>query len=252
MKIRASILRQDGMTHREIAKELGVGVGTAHEWTRGINLSVEQKAAAYIRLAARIWTPERRIALRESSKNRLAICRLIRQHSREELLYKIVNFYNQNGRIPLKREFNMYREYKREFGGWNRAIRMAGFDANPELFAHRFKSSDGHSCDSFTERIIDNWLSDNNFIHQKNWHYGDTKMTADFFLDPGTVIEFFGLAGTSSKYNQTIVRKREFCGRFGLRLIEIYPADIFPKNNLMEKFSPPINSSTPAPVLGRI
>jgi hypothetical protein len=252
MKVLATNLRHDGMTHREIAKELGIGVGTAHGWTRGINLSVEQKSAAYARLATRMWTPERRMALRESSKNRLAIYRSIRRHSREELLYKIVDFYNQNGRIPLKREFNMYREYKREFGGWNRAIRMAGFDANPELFAHKFKSSDGHSCDSFTERMIDNWLSDINLVHQRNWHYGDTKMTADFFLVPGIVIEFFGLAGTSSKYDQIIIRKRNFCRHSRLRLIEIYPEDIFPQNTLREKFLPLIKSSTLGPVLGHI
>lgn len=223
------------MTHREIAKELEISTGTAHEWTKGISLSQKQKVAVYNRIADRAWTPARRAALSKTSNIRLAPYRLLRKHTSEELLKKIVDFYENNGRIPLKREFNMYREYKRELGGWNRAIRMAGFNTNPELFAHKFKSKDGHSCDSFTEKIIDDWLLDNRIAHKRNWRYGDTKMTADFFLGPDIVLEFFGLAGVQRKYDVIISRKRKFCKYFKLRLLEIYPKDLFPNNLLSER-----------------
>ena len=72
-----------------------------------------------------------------------------KKYARDDLLRKITDFYAKNGRIPLKREFNMHREYKSRFGSWNSAIRAAGFEPNPELFAHKFKVNDGHPCDSF-------------------------------------------------------------------------------------------------------
>lgn len=235
IKRKARQLRRRGMTHREIARELRIGTGTAHEWTKGMSLSERQKSAMYARIADYSWTTERRNTLSQIAKVRFATYYALRLYTREELLQKIIDFYEKNGRIPLKREFNMYHQYKREFGGWNSAIRIAGFDTNPELFAHKFKSSDGHSCDSFTERIIDDWLSDNNIVHQRNWPYGDTKMTADFFIERNTVLEFFGLAGVQSKYDATIRKKRKFCNRSGLRLVEMYPRDLFPINRISDK-----------------
>ncbi len=237
IKQKASQLRQAGRTHREIARELRIAIGTAYEWTKGMNLSRKQRVAVYKRNVARVWTEERRLAFSKASKIRLSQYQIPKKHTKESLVEKVVNFYKKNGRIPLKREFNMYKEYKREFGGWNRAIRTAGFNTNPELFAHKFKSSDGHSCDSFTEKIIDDWLLENEIVHQRNWHYGDTKMTADFFLDPDIVLEFFGLAGVQKKYDKIISRKRKFCERFGWKLVEIYPSDLFPRNCLPEKLS---------------
>jgi hypothetical protein len=60
-------------------------------------------------------------------------------------------------------------------------------------------------------------------------------MTADFFIEPNIVIEFFGLAGVQEKYDQLINAKREFCTCQNLELIELYPVDLFPKNHLPDK-----------------
>ncbi len=57
-------------------------------------------------------------------------------------------------------------------------------------------------------------------------------MTADFFIEPNSVIEFFGLAGVKSQYDALIVKKRRLCSDLGLHLIEIYPRDIHPSNKL--------------------
>ncbi|GAI04393.1 unnamed protein product, partial [marine sediment metagenome] len=79
-------------------------------------------------------------------------------YSKKHLITKIRKFYFKNGRIPLKREFNMYREYQQRFGSWNNAIKLAGFKPNQVIFSKKFIAKDGHICDSYAEQIIDDWL----------------------------------------------------------------------------------------------
>ncbi len=175
---------------------------------------------------------ERRQRLMELARVNLA--RYREKHTKESLLEKLADFYKKVGRIPLKREFNMYNEYKRQFGSWNNAIRLAGFDPNPVLFAKKFVAKDGHKCDSFTERIIDDWLHRRGIIHERGVRYGKTKMTGDFFIAPNIVVEFFGLAGVQKKYDAMIKLKRKKAAECGWRLIEIYPRDVFEKRKLGE------------------
>ncbi len=225
---KARELRAKGKTHREISKKLGISLGSADVWTRGTILSPQQKREIQMRRNQHVWTEkDRNLAV-----HRLKPFWILRKYTREELLGRITTFYKDNGRIPLKREFNSFNAFKNEFGSWNKAIVDAGFDPNPVLFAKKFTAGDGHSCDSFTERIIDDWLIKNNIAHERHWHYGDTKMTADFFIQPNIIIEFFGLAGVQKKYDAILEKKREFCIENNLRLIEIYPKDIFPVNTL--------------------
>lgn len=229
-KNQAIALRRSGWTHREIARELGVSLGSAYVWTKDILLSIEQKRAVEERRVENVFTPRLRKRLSEIAKNRLV--HPSEKYTRENLIDKIVNFERKNGRMPLKREFNLYYAYKRHFGSWNAAIRKAGFIPNPELFARKFTAQDGHRCDSFTERVIDDWLSANKIIHKRHVKYGNTKFTADFLLRGGLFVEFFGLAGVQKGYDSVILKKRKLAKRFGLRLQEIYPEDIYPRNRL--------------------
>ncbi len=57
-------------------------------------------------------------------------------------------------------------------------------------------------------------------------------MTADFKIKQNVIIEFFGLAGVQKKYDALLKRKRMFCKKSKLKLIEVYPKDIYPKNLL--------------------
>ncbi|OGR84009.1 MAG: hypothetical protein A2901_03705 [Elusimicrobia bacterium RIFCSPLOWO2_01_FULL_54_10] len=59
-------------------------------------------------------------------------------------------------------------------------------------------------------------------------------MTADFSIDSKTFIEFFGLAGVQKYYDKLLKRKRWICRQKHIRLIEVYPCDLFPKNRLSE------------------
>lgn len=153
---------------------------SASLWTKDITISEEQKRAIQQRKRKAVFTEERRKELRKSAVVNLVP--YLEKYTTDGLIEKINGFYKNHGRIPLKREFNMYHEYKRRFGSWNKAVRLAGFDPNPELFSHKFKAIDGHRCDSFTEKIIDDWLYNQRIKHERNFKYGKTKMTADFLL----------------------------------------------------------------------
>lgn len=225
-------MREAGATHREIVRELGVSLATAFLWTKGIVITLEQKKDIERRRNAAAFPAERRRRLSELARRNLAHCR--EKYTPEILIGKIRSFYAEHGRIPLKREFNMYNEFKRHFGSWNGAIRAAGFSANPVLFAKKFIAEDGHACDSFTEKIIDDWLHAQGIVHERSKPYLGTKLTGDFFIAPRTMVEFFGLAGVQKSYDAIIQRKRDMAKKLQLELIEIYPRDVFEDKRLPE------------------
>lgn len=233
VKARAVQLRRSGFTHREIARELVISTGTAHIWTRKVELTPEQKEAIQRRRHQHQWTDEDRAKVKE----RLQPFYNARRYSVESLLQKIRDFYQEHGRIPLKREFNSWELYANAFGSWNKAIRAAGFDTNPVLFSKKFAASDGHCCDSFTEKVIDDWLHAHQVHHTRNAPYGTTRMTADFRIEPGVIIEFFGLAGVQKPYDANIKKKRLLARKLGLKLVEVYPMDIYPVNQLEKLLS---------------
>lgn len=227
-KERARQLRKNGKTHREIKKELGVSLASAHLWTKGIKLTVSQQKAIRERQNKVTFTVEYRKNHRESAKVHLAPY-WKEKYTREDLLNKIRDFYSNYGRIPLKREFNMYQEYKRRFGSWNNAIELAGFEPHQVIFSKKFIAKDGHTCDSFAEKIIDDWLFQNGVPHERHVQYSKTKMTADFAI--GKIrIEYFGLAGEVRGYDDIIRRKRNICLQASMRLVEIYPPNLFSKD----------------------
>lgn len=221
-------LRKEGKTHREIASVMGISVGTASLWTKGVHISTIQKNAIEKRRSKHIWSNEDRRLV----SIRLRPFQFARQYTDDALLQKIRDFYHEHGRIPLKREFNAWDVYAQRFGSWNMAITQAGFETNPILFAKKFVANDGHRCDSFTEKVIDDWLYIKRILHTRNVTYGKTKLTADFKINPNIFMEFFGLAGVQSKYDANIQRKRLLSKKFGYRLIEVYPQDIYPVNRL--------------------
>jgi|GEM_PF-840983 len=235
-KKRAISLRKAGRTHREIERDLGIARSLIVQWTKGILLTEKQKQNIQKRKSEKVYTPKQRAKL-SAIRRAYVVLHPYRKYSAEELLRKTRNFNKVNGRMPLKRELNMYREYKRSFGSWNAAIRKAGFTPNPELFAHKFIAKDGHKCDSFTERIIDDWLFSRGIAHKRNVKYGNTKFTSDFLIKKNILIEFFGLAKVQKGYDANIDKKRKLAKKLKLHLLEVYPSDIYPTNRLAEILS---------------
>lgn len=227
LREKANQLRSQGRTHREIAKEIGCSYSMAAVWTRGIILASEQKKAIEVRRKKPNYELEKEKWQMFARKNLSRFWK--KPYTKKELLSRIKEFYRRHERVPLKREFNMYREYRQHFGSWNKAIEAAGFEPTPGLYVKRkFVAKDGHSCDSFSEKIIDDYLSKNKIPHTRHVLYENTKLTADFAIGDNR-IEFFGLAGLQENYDKLIQRKREYCQRTGLKLIEIYPKELYQK-----------------------
>lgn len=152
----------------------------------------------------------------------------------KEILSEIKAFYNTRKRIPVKKERPglAWRSHK-VFGSWNKAIESAGFKSNPVIFAKKYIAEDGHKCDSFAEKIIDDWLYSNNVGHQRNIPYPNTPYTADFLVR-GKFVEFLGLSGEIKQYDKNTKLKEKLAKKHKLKLIKIFPKDLFPVNRLSE------------------
>lgn len=136
------------------------------------------------------------------------------------------------GAFQLKREmYSIYKATRRYFGTWNNAIIAAGFEPNPVLFAKHHIANDGHICDSLAEKIIDDYLSERKIKHERSIPYPEGSYTADFKIGK-KIVEYFGLAGEHKRYDELKEIKQRMVKRYKLKLIEIYPKDLFPVHNL--------------------
>jgi len=234
IKRKARKLRREGKTHREIKIALGISLASAHLWTKGIVLSKKQKQSIHKRWYAIYlsYLEDHREDFRKMAKTRLVPYQYKQQYTKKDLLNEIKSFHKKHGRIPLKREM-VRRIFRQHFGTWNNAIVAAGLEPNPVLFAKKFVAEDGHKCDSFSEKIIDDWLFKKGVAHDRHVPYGGTKMTADFAIQK-VRIEFFGLAGEQKEYDRLVAKKKEYCKRNKLRLVEIYPDNLYSDKNFLE------------------
>ena len=206
-------------------KELGISSGSAVLWTRGIILSQNQRREIYRRRVG--LSPRGRCVLANLARTHLVSFHFQQKYTREDLLERIRSFYQENGRIPLKREFNSNRIFRKQFGSWNKAIEEAGFQPNKSIFSRRVIARDGHTCDSFGEMIVDNYLSERNIRHERSISYPHhAKLKVDFVVE-GVFIEYFGLAGEVASYDKHVLQKKKICEKHNIRLVEIYPSDIF-------------------------
>ena len=151
----------------------------------------------------------------------------------QEVMAIIKKFHSLNDRIPVKHElYAAYSKSRRAFGTWNKAIEAAGFQANPVMFAKRYIARDGHKCDSLAEKIVDEWFYSKGIPHERSVPYPEfKKLTCDFVINK-TFIEFFGLEGEVRNYDRLVRLKRKLSKKYKLKLIEIKPIHLFPKNKL--------------------
>ena len=154
---------------------------------------------------------------------------------RKIILNEIKAFYKIHKRIPVKRERpGLALRAHFVFGSWNKAIESAGFESNPVMFAKKCIANDGHKCDSFAEKIIDDWFYERRIKHKKEVPYPENKLLSADFIVGKNLIEYFGLNGVTSEYDEFIKKKRKLSKKYKLSLIEIYPKDLFPVNHLSE------------------
>jgi len=126
---------------------------------------------------------------------------------------------------------------KTHFGSWNKAIKAAGLKPNDSKFKRvRIKCIDGDIVDSLSERTIDEFLFNKNIAHTIHKKYPNSNKRYDFYLpDFDTYVEYFGLTGDEA-YDIATEEKIKFCEDNDLKLIAIYPTDIYPTHNLEQIF----------------
>ncbi len=226
-------LRRKGLSHRDIAHRLHISLGSVFIYTKSVHLTPQQSHRLQLRTykkgLASLSEEQRKVASTKGGKN--GHKNYHTPYSKEILLSMIREFVKLNGRIPTKRELGIYRQILLYFGTWNKAIKEAGFSTNPVLFANKYIANDGHKCDSLSEKIIDDWLSARNILHERHVRYFDTKYTADFKVND-IYIEFFGLHGQLRSYDKLMKKKLDILRVNKMKFISIYPTDIFPKSKL--------------------
>ena len=163
-------------------------------------------------------------------------------YTKKKIIKDIRAFNSKKRRIPTKKDLmKLYRPARKLFGTWNNAIKVAGFKPNPVMFAKKHIANDGHKCDSLSEKIIDDWLYARKISHKTNVPYPDNNgQTADFKVK-NLYIEFFGLSGEHKRYDQLKNKKLRLIKKRKLKLIEVYPKHLFPKNKLSEALSILVN-----------
>lgn len=165
-------------------------------------------------------------------------CREKSYGTKDELIQWIYNFVNNNGYIPTsKMNWRYCRLAKKYFGSWNNAIKALGYEPYTQKYGKRnYKCKDGHIADSISEMIVDNWLFEHKIQHERRKKYPQSKKDCDFFLkDYDIWLEYFGLKGEDSEYDKNILVKRETARKKNLKLVEIFPQDLFPHLKLNEK-----------------
>ncbi|MFC1625995.1 homing endonuclease associated repeat-containing protein [Patescibacteria group bacterium] len=154
----------------------------------------------------------------------------------ENLINQIKDFFRKNERIPYKREVKHYHAIRSRFGSWNNAVRAAGYNPNPVIFADKHIAKDGHNCDSLAEKIIDDWFYKRGIKHKINVLYpGGDKFTCDFVIGKHWV-EYFGLHGEHRRYDELRDKKLQLAKKMKLKLMGIYSTDLFPENKLSSFF----------------
>lgn len=161
-----------------------------------------------------------------------------RRQTPKELISAIIKLATALGRTPARRELGLT-AYKcvTAFGSWNKAVTASGLQPN-RSHDHRMykrvlaKAHDGHICDSISEAIIDNWLHKNRVFHERHYPYPEGNYRADWAVlveGKAVFIEYFGLANDSPRYDRSTKKKQALCRKHSIKLIEIYPRDLYPK-----------------------
>lgn len=164
------------------------------------------------------------------------------KYTKEEIVKIIRKYHKETNRIPSKREIlEISHRAIHLFGSWNNAILATNLVPNRSHDNRMYKRSmtkaqDGHLCDSVSEALIDNWLTKNKIPHERNIPYPDSFHKADWGIKNNKIfIEYFGLAKDSPRYDRSIKKKKRLCERFKIKLIEIYPQNLYPEINIDSK-----------------
>lgn len=156
-----------------------------------------------------------------------------------QLLEEAENLKKAN--IPLTRDIvaqkMSIRKIYRIFGNFNNFIILSGNTVN--LGNRNFiKANDGHVCDSYEEKIVDDMLSEMNIAHEVHQRYPDSKLISDFKIE-NIYVECTGYSRNKTnkkhdKYVKTIEDKIRLCKKLKCKIIIIENPARISKKQLAE------------------
>lgn len=88
----------------------------------------------------------------------------------------------------------------------------------------RVVANDGCVCLSAAERVIDDLLSGEGIVHEREVHYPSSNFRCDWKIG-GAYVEYFGLTGAAA-YDERTAAKRRLAAEHGLRLVEVMPDEL--------------------------
>jgi len=138
--------------------------------------------------------------------------------------------------IELSRTKPSNERIKDVFGSWFEALIYSGIIENGSRRTSRGTwtiAADGHVCYSLAEKTIDDFLFDNDILHEKEVNYPNSNLRCDFLVHD-VFIEYFGLAG-NEVYDNKIQIKKRICEAQGLKLLSLYPEDLISTSCLDKK-----------------
>jgi hypothetical protein len=100
-------------------------------------------------------------------------------------------------------------------------------------------AEDGDYCDSFSEKIVDDFLHLNSISHIRNrsLQLGDVKCVPDFFIPPNGIIEVLmvdyrteALSRVKQRYVHRYEKKRNAYISYKYNLLEVFPEDFYSQN----------------------
>lgn len=172
----------------------------------------------------------------------------INYYKKEEIKKMFLRLYNVDDIPPTKLEVDGDYECNNfkfssdmlhnKFRSYNEFLKYCGFEMFNSRFSYPCVAKDGHLCDSRAEKVVDDFMYNNGIIHIPHPRYKDfivgfkKNNLADWMLEDGTVVEYFGLTGRE-QYDKKTKHKISVLQENNKKYIAIYPNDI---NNLDSLF----------------
>lgn len=157
--------------------------------------------------------------------------------SNDELIEKMKNICETLGRTIMNRELTYFglpspKLFVDRFGSYSNFCKICDLIPNTGFVkAMKLIDKNGQKCLSNAEKIISDFLFDNNFNYKKEFPYNKiidsciTRMRCDWFLNSKIVVEYFGME-RHKKYKEKMNRKIKLCQDNNIILIPIYDRDI--------------------------
>lgn len=174
----------------------------------------------------------RRSEARKNSDNRL--------YSKDHLIDILKKIASDLGRAPTVDEWKhmdgvpIIDHYYKYFGGFTKALELIGVEPIGTNMGRQCTANDGHPCRSIPEKIVDDWLYDNNIPHTLEPHYPEGRFRADWEVD-GSFIEFFGLTHMKS-YKLKMERKKIIAKENNIKVIALFYSDLTHLDDKLGRF----------------